>query len=115
MVPAVSSLRLSAGGLAMPFAWPDTNRSAKGSPSSSVRPRAGRELGDHVDLLSVAPDAQGQPGSGRLPADHLNEIVRRPHLQAGSARDDIPGLQAGTFGDAILDHLVDARPPASSI
>jgi hypothetical protein len=55
--------------------------------SSSILPRTRRKFGDQVDLLSISPDAQGQPGSGCLPADDLNQIVQISRLQTGSPHD----------------------------
>src|SRR5258708_5996123 len=61
--------------------------------------RARRELGDHLDLQSVAPDAQRQPCAWRLPADDVDEIVGAAHLDAGGTHHMIASLEASRFGD----------------
>ena len=47
------------------------------------------------------------PGACR-PID-FDQFVGISHLQAGGPHHQIPGLQAGDFGDAVADHPVDAR------
>ena len=83
------------------------------TPLSSTLCQTRRKLGDEVDLLSVTPDAQRQPGSGRLPADDFDQIVRISSLQAGRPHHEIPGFQAGNLGHAIVGNPVDARCPVA--
>src|SRR4029077_5320374 len=76
--------------------------------SSSILPRKRRKLGNQVDLLSVTPDSQWQPGPGRLPADNLDQIVRISHLQTGGPHNMIPGLQPSGLSHTAADNPVDA-------
>src|SRR5437899_279550 len=78
------------------------------SPESSILSWACRKLCDKVDLLSVTPDAQRQPRSGRLPGDNFDQFVGIANRKAGGPRHMIADFQAGNFGHAIADHPVDA-------
>src|SRR5262245_25978005 len=89
---------------------PGTHRKSVWAPAGALPlPRARRKLGDDLDLLTVAPDAQRQPCARRLPADDVDEIVGAAHLGAGSAHHMIASLQASRLGDAVVHHAIDAR------
>src|SRR5215467_9815490 len=78
------------------------------SPASPILSRARRKFSDQVDLLPVTPDAQRQPGSGRLPSDNFDQFVGISNRKAGGPRHMIPDFQARNFGHAVADHPVDA-------
>src|SRR5215813_10554146 len=75
---------------------------------SSILPRKRRKLGNQVDVLSVTPDSQWQPGSGRLPADDLVQIVRIAHLQTGGPHNMISSLQPSSLSNTAADNPIDA-------
>lgn len=77
--------------------------------TSPIGSRTRRKLGDEIDVLAIAPDAQWQPRSGRLPGDHFDQFVRLLDSEAGGPHDLIPHFQAGNFGYAVADHPVDTR------
>src|SRR5262245_9942573 len=72
-------------------------------------PRPWRELGDDLDHLAVAPDAERQPGAGRLPADDVDDIVGAAHVEPGGAHDVVARFDAGRLRHAVADDAVDAR------